>query len=233
MIDYHVFKSLVNGFFYRHSGGDHRPVFYEVEACNPALQLLPRNYPAIRAEVDRYLGTGPNLPLYHEVNPPAEQISAATPGRWDVFLLELLGRKMDANLEKLPITASVLDRIPHKIQAFLSVLEPGKSVPLHRGPYLGYLRYHLALRVPDESPPYIVVNGQPYRWKEGEGVLFDDSWPHEVINHSSGPRVVLIVDVLRPLPRLADLANRLLLKTVVGATYGRKVEKLVKEYHRC
>ena len=37
-------------------------------------------------------------------------------------------------------------------------------------------------------------------WKEGESILFDDSWEHEVYNKSNDIRVVLIVDFLRPMP---------------------------------
>ena len=43
--------------------------------------------------------------------------------------------------------------IPNLFQAFFSILEPGKSIPAHEGPYCGYLRYHLGLIVPEESPP--------------------------------------------------------------------------------
>ena len=41
-------------------------------------------------------------------------------------------------------------------------------------------------------------------------MLFDDSWPHSVVNTSDELRAVLIVDVRRPLPLVADLVNRLL-----------------------
>jgi aspartyl/asparaginyl beta-hydroxylase (cupin superfamily) len=47
-----------------------------------------------------------------------------------------------------------------------------------------------------------------HTWKDGQGVLFDDSWNHEVINNSAQRRVVLIVDVLRPMPIAQHLANR-------------------------
>ena len=116
------------------------------------------------------------------------------------------------------------------LQAFFSVLEPGKSVPLHDGPYLGYLRYHLGVRVPKDDPPQIRVAGQPYVWKEGEGVMFDDSWPHEVVNHSREPRVVLIVDVPRPLPLLPKLVNDFVLWKITARTYANKVVGKVDRY---
>jgi len=52
------------------------------------------------------------------------------------------------------------------------------------------LRNHLGIRVPKDNPPLIRVAGREYVWKEGEGVIFDDSSPHEVVNHSREARVV-------------------------------------------
>jgi hypothetical protein len=60
-------------------------------------------------------------------------------------------------------------------------------------------------------------------WKEGEAVLFDDSWPHSVVNHSQELRAVLIVDVRRPMPLVADLCNRFITDVVARHTYGRSV----------
>jgi hypothetical protein len=53
-------------------------------------------------------------------------------------------------------------------------------------------------------------------------VLFDDSWNHEVVNESTGERIVLIVDVLRPMPLPQTIVNR---GVAVAAryVYGRKV----------
>jgi aspartate beta-hydroxylase/beta-hydroxylase len=103
-------------------------------------------------------------------------------------------------------------------------------VPEHEGPYLGYLRYHLGVRVPSQNPPKLIVNRQDYVWREGEAVLFDDSWPHSVVNSSDETRAVLIVDVRRPLPLVADLVNRLLIDVVGRHTYGRALARKAEEF---
>jgi aspartyl/asparaginyl beta-hydroxylase (cupin superfamily) len=83
--------------------------------------------------------------------------------------------------------------------------------------------------VPAERPPRIRMRDEIYTWKEGESILFDDSWDHEVFNDSSELRAVLIVDVLRPMPRIPALVNR-------GAAfaarylYGRKVLARVRDH---
>ncbi len=72
--------------------------------------------------------------------------------------------------------------------------------PIRRcGPYLGYLRYRLALKVPATDPPSIRIKDRIHTWTERGSVLFDDSWNHEVYNRSPDIRVVLIVDVMRPM----------------------------------
>ncbi|HEX5527965.1 MAG TPA: aspartyl/asparaginyl beta-hydroxylase domain-containing protein [Methylomirabilota bacterium] len=95
-------------------------------------------------------------------------------------------------------------------------------MPAHDGPYLGYLRYHLALLVPSVDPPSMRVNDQLHTWQEGRSILFDDSWNHQVYNTSRERRVVLIVDVLRmawPLHAINWLVTRVL------ARYSEEVRK--------
>lgn len=103
-------------------------------------------------------------------------------------------------------------------------------MPEHEGPYLGYLRYHLGVRVPARNAPKLIVNAQQYVWKEGEAVLFDDSWPHSVVNSSNGLRAVLIVDVRRPMPLVADLCNRFLIDVLARHTYGRAVARKAEAF---
>ena len=76
-----------------------------------------------------------------------------------------------------------------------SILEPGKHLPPHRGPYNGVLRLHLGLIVPEPREQLgIRVDKDVYRWKEGEAVIFDDAYEHEAWNRTPHTRVVLFVD---------------------------------------
>jgi aspartate beta-hydroxylase len=228
-LDYHVVKSLVNRYFARHVGGDRRPVFHDIATTAPALGEVTRRYPAIRAELDRLLAARLPMPAYHEIDPGEAEISdAGGEGRWTVYLLEVFDHRPADNRRRCPDTCAALAAVPDLIQAFFSILEPGKSVPLHDGPYLGYLRYHLGLRIPADEPPTLRVAGVPYVWKPGEAVLFDDSWPHEVENRSRELRAVLVVDVLRPLPPLPALVNRVMIRLVARQTYGRKLARRVE-----
>jgi aspartate beta-hydroxylase len=222
-LDYHIFKSALNWYLGRYIDVDRRPTFFDIKQTNSGLNAVTQAYPVIRRELDNLLARSSALPEYHDIDAGEHKISNTTPKKWTVFMLEIMGHKPAANRAWCPETCRVLERVPNMIQAFFSILDPGKSVPEHEGPYLGYLRYHLALRVPRENPPKLVVNGQDYVWKEGEAVLFDDSWPHSVVNSSNETRAVLIVDVRRPLPAAADGFNRFMVDVIGRHTYGRKL----------
>jgi aspartate beta-hydroxylase len=231
-VDYNIFKSMLNGYLGLHMDRARRPTFFNIAETYPALDAVTKAYPAIRKEFDQLAAEGLTLPQYHEVDSGERAISSTTPKRWNLFVLECLGYKVALNCQRCPDTCRALENVPNMIQAFFSILDPGKSVPKHEGPYLGYLRYHLGLRVPKDDPPKIVVNGQDYVWKEGEAVLFDDSWPHDVVNNSNELRAVLIVDVRRPLPVTANVVNKFVTDVVGRRFYGRPVARKAEAFAR-
>jgi aspartyl/asparaginyl beta-hydroxylase (cupin superfamily) len=223
--DFQFLKNLANGYLGRYVDPPRRPTFFDIKSFYPELDVVTQAYPVIRREFEALIAEAPELPQYHEIDATERSISATTPKRWTVFMLEILGHKPEANRARCPETCRVLAQVPNLIEAFFSILEPGKSIPEHEGPYLGYLRYHLGLRVPKDDPPKLIVNRQDYVWKEGEAVLFDDSWPHSVVNHAKEMRAVLIVDVRRPLPKAPDRFNRFITDVLARHTYGRSVAR--------
>ena len=229
-MDYHFFKTKLNQFYARYIGFDQRPTFFDISQTYPSLNMITRQSSTIKKEFEAVLMNNQQLPRYHDIDPGEKAISNTTPKNWNVFMIYLLGYQLEEARELCPTICSLLDKVPHLIQAFFSILEPGKSIPLHEGPYLGYLRYHLGVRVPQNNPPQIIVNNQPYTWREGEAVLFDDSWPHEVKNNSDDFRAVLIIDVLRPLPFLPKIINQLVTNIIARYTYGRKTMKRAAKY---
>ena len=83
--------------------------------------------------------------------------------------------------------------------------------------------------VPEVNPPSIRLKDQAYTWKEGESVLFDDSWDHEVTNRCDGDRVILIVNIRRPMPQPFDAVNRVaqaLMKRVYGSHMLAKLAQM-------
>ncbi len=192
---------LVDRAYYRHAGGEGRPVFFDVERTHPALRVIDEGYDTIREELLAILPRKDSIPRYHEIDRAQYSISAQGNAAWRTFFVSLsgVGDRLP-NRQQCPRTAQIVERIPGLLQAFFSILEPKKSVPAHDGPHHYYLRYHTGFVVPREKPPQIRVKDQFYTWKERESVLFDDSWNHEVFNEAEEVRVVLITDFLRPGP---------------------------------
>jgi len=225
-INYENLLIPLNKFYDLHIGGPRRPVFFDIATTRPELLELDRNYPVIREELLGILPEKRAIPRYHELDEMQYNISArvAPDKDWKVYPLNIMGVKPEAFCARCPRTMALLDRIPGLFEAFFSILEGGKSIPAHEGPYRGYLRYHLGLIVPEKNPPSIRLKDQVYTWKEGESVLFDDSWDHEVYNRCDGDRVVLIVDIRRPMPMPFDAVNRLA-QRIMKPVYGRHILK--------
>jgi aspartyl/asparaginyl beta-hydroxylase (cupin superfamily) len=196
-------SGLANPFHDLFLGGRNRAVFFDIDRVLPELRRIDEAYADIRAELEQLLPQQDQMPLYHEIDSDLLQSSARyhRDKRWSVFMLFCYDALPEHNRALCPKTCAALARVPYLNQAFFSILDPGKSIPAHTGPTRAYLRYHLGLRVPANEPPSIRVKDRYYTWKEGESMLFDDSWEHEITNHSDGVRAVLIVDVMRPFVR--------------------------------
>jgi aspartyl/asparaginyl beta-hydroxylase (cupin superfamily) len=205
---------LANRVFLLAIDGDRRPAFHNIDDVRPELRILDQNFAVIRDELDAVLAEKAIIPRYHEVTARETYISGTIdPDKdWRVFMLRTPLGIPRKNQSRCPRTTELTGRIPGVVQAFFSILDPGKSIPAHCGPYLGYLRYHLALRVPQNNPPTMRVKDTIHCWEEGKSIVFDDSLEHEVYNKSDETRVVLIVDFLRPMNLPAHALNVALLK---------------------
>jgi aspartate beta-hydroxylase len=97
---------------------------------------------------------------------------------------------------------SLVAATPDVLSASISFLAAKKHIPPHRGPFRGVLRFYLVLSMPRsaEGRPAAVlkVAGTEYELFEGECLLWDDTYTHEVWNSSNEVRIVLLLDVWRP-----------------------------------
>ena len=196
------------------------PPIYD-NAVFPWTQEVEREWRAIRAELDRVLVRQADLPGFHEISSDVATISQDR--GWKTFLLSGYGFKSQANIQACPQTWVVCQKIPGLITVMFSILEPGKHLPPHRGPYNGVLRLHLGLIVPEPREQLgIRVDQQIYRWKEGEAVVFDDAYEHEAWNRTAHTRVVLFVDFRKPQRFPGNFLNWLLLHLAVFTPFIRE-----------
>ena len=89
-----------------------------------------------------------------------------------------------------------------------AILEPGAHLNPHRDPFGGSLRYHLGLVTPNSDACFIVVDGERYSWRDGEAVMFDETFIHWAENKTPTTRIILFCDVERPLDQQAHDAHQ-------------------------
>lgn len=202
----------------------------------PAIEA---DWRKVRAELDALLPYAAHLPNFQDLSPDQRHLSQDD--GWKTFFFYAYGLKAKANCRRCPETAKLLRRIPGMKTAFFSIFAPGKRLPPHRGPYKGVLRLHLGLLVPEPHQRCAIRVGSEVRhWEEGKVLIFDDTFEHEAWNETDGVRVVLFVDVVRPMRFPANLVNRLMIWAialspfVLGsagsyARWERRFEKIVND----
>lgn len=95
------------------------------------------------------------------------------------------------------------------------------------------MRYHLGLIVPEPKEKCRIRIGDHIRhWEEGKGLIFDDTYNHEVWNETDGYRVVLFVDFVRPIKFPFNLLNELLLRVAMFAPFIKEAEEKHKEWEK-
>jgi beta-hydroxylase len=206
------------------------PPVYRTEDF-PWCRTLEENWRAIREELDVVLAERERLPAFQEISP--EQIAITTDDKWKVLMFHAYGLKVEHNCRKCPKTAELCERIPGMKTAFFSILAPGKHIPPHCGPYNGVLRFHLGLIVPEPNADCkIAVDGEIHHWQEGRGLVFDDSFPHQVWNDTPGQRVVLFVDFVRPVVFPFSLFNRLMIGFMKQSPFIQGADRKLREWER-
>ena len=179
----------------------------------PWIERIEANWTTIRDELERVLEDRDALPNFQDIS--KDQIEITDDDRWKTFFLYGYGFEAKLGTEICPKTAALMQTIPAMTTAMFSILSPRKHILDHRGPYKGVLRYHLGLIVPRDAQACRIRVGEDFRyWEQGESMIFDDTYNHEVWNETDETRVVLFVDVLRPLPEPWSTINRLIVKAI-------------------
>lgn len=201
-------RKAVNRYFLKASGGRNRFRIMSPYELFPESRKLDYQFEQIKAEVTKLIETRHIRP-YGDIDPlRAAEVSTD----WRLYYAYMLGETNPAAWRDCPTFVDFAERTPRVVNAIIAILQPGVTLKAHEGPYAGILRYHLPLTVPENNPPRLRVDQEMHTWKEGEGILIDDTFEHEVYNESDGPRVMLIIDIRRPMGILSDAVNRLSLR---------------------
>ena len=126
---------------------------------------------------------------------------------WSKFYITWYGYTHKSSQRLMPETVKLLENIPTVNGAMLTTLPPGGKLTRHLDPLACSLRYHLGLKTPDDDRCFINVDGQTYSWRDGEAMLFDETYIHFVENQTDKPRLILMCDVERPMGVMGKIVN--------------------------
>lgn len=191
----------------------------------PWAARLRDAFPSIQREALDLLASEESIPGFIDFDPGAHMGeylggSAAKPS-WDAFFFYRRGKRYDDNHRRCPATSAVLESIDlFRIDAqapeiCFSFLAPQSTIMPHHGVSNIRLVMHLPLRVPPDCALNLVGVGE-HRWREGELVLFDDTYLHEARNHSNETRIVLLMDCWNPHLSAAERAALTALIEAIG-----------------
>jgi Aspartyl/Asparaginyl beta-hydroxylase len=120
--------------------------------------------------------------------------------RWDAVFFYRHGQRIESNHALCPKTSAAIDALPlvrikdQTPEICFSVMQPGTTIKAHHGVSNARLVMHIPLIVPDGA--YLELPGVgKHFWKEGQAMLFDDTFLHLAQNPASSQRVILLMDV--------------------------------------
>jgi beta-hydroxylase len=193
-LDHSIILAPINAFMVLTSRVPTSP--YIPTSAMPELQLLADNWEVIRDEAL-------HLASLQEIKAPELHndigFNSFFKYGWKRFYLKWYDAKHPSAAALCPKTVALLNQIPSVKAAMFAELPPGGLLNPHRDPFAGSLRYHLGLVTPNDDRCYIDVDGIRHSWRDGKGVIFDETYVHDAYNKTDKNRIILFCDVERPL----------------------------------
>lgn len=193
----------------------------------PWARRLQAAFPVIREEALRLLAEDAPLRDFINFKPgdPVENVltsSGPRPPSWEAFFFYRHGARFDDNHARCPQTSALLESIElcriadEAPEICFSVLRPGTKIMPHYGVTNTRVVMHLPLFVPPDCALNL-IDADEHHWREGELVMFDDTFKHEAWNRSDATRIILLMDCWNPhLTEVEKLAVKQLIETISG-----------------
>jgi beta-hydroxylase len=216
--DHSTVTAPYNALVYLWSRAPNRPFLDPADF--PELQVITDNWRVFREEGLRLMdeariaaATGDNDVGFHTFFKRG----------WKRFYLKWYGAELPSALSLCPRSTAILDSIPNVHGAMFATLPPGGKLGKHRDPFAGSLRYHLGLRTPNSDACWIEVDGVRRSWRDGQAMVFDETYVHEAFNGADTTRLILFCDVERPVAGPMSALNRWMIRNVMKATATQNV----------
>lgn len=145
------------------------------------------------------------IPLGIDQNPKTHSVLIAEQG------------KVESRAKQLfPTLSRVVGNVPSLANSELSILAPGAEIPLHKAAFRCFLRMHLGIIIP-KGDVCLELEGEKLYWEEGKVMMFDDFYPHKAWNRTEQTRVILMVDLFRPMSKWQERFLRLVQRIAIPA----------------
>ena len=173
---------------------------------HPIVPALKSAFPDIQADFDEVMNNQQVLKPFmgHAGQDDLKTyVSGNENASWDAFFFYRHGTRFEAAQQKCPNTSKVLESIDlcridgQSPEICFSVLQPGSRIEPHFGVTNARVVVHLPLRVPNGCYLELTDVGRHF-WKEGEPLVFDDTFEHSALNPSDKPRGILLMDAWHP-----------------------------------
>lgn len=213
LTDHSSFMAPINCFFYLFSKVPSRPYLEVAHVAD--LKLLMDNWQVIRDEAAQLYSQG-GIKASDRYDDAGFNSFFKT--GWTRFYLKWYGSSHESALTLCPRTTALLAQLPQVKAAMFTALPPGSKLVRHRDPFAGSLRFHLGLVTPNSDDCYLDVDGQRYSWRDGQAVVFDETFLHYAENRTDVNRIVLFCDIERPMRnRVAAAINAWLGRNLLAA----------------
>jgi beta-hydroxylase len=220
LTDHSTFLAPYNALVYLFSRVPSRPFLAESDL--PELATLTANWATIRDEGMRLLDDGMVRAAegYNDLG-----FNSFFRTGWKRFYLKWYDDALPSAAAMCPQTVALLAAVPSVHGAMFALLPPGARLVRHRDPFAGSLRYHLGLSTPNSDDCYIEVDGIRRSWRDGEAMIFDETYIHHAENKTDTTRLILFCDVDRPLWGAVPRAvNRFVVEHLVKATATQNMD---------
>jgi beta-hydroxylase len=214
LTDHSSLMAPYNTLMYLFSAVPNRP--YVDVARFPELGPLKDNWQTIRGEALQLFDEGRirAASTYNDLG-----FNSFFKTGWKRFYVKWYDEPLPSAQALCPKTVELVQSIPGVNAAMFALLPPGSKLGAHRDPFAGSLRYHLGLVTPNADTCRIIVDGEPYAWRDGEPVMFDETFIHTAENKSDVTRIILFCDIERPLSnRVMRAVNHFVKNTVIRAS---------------
>ena len=177
----------------------------------PEYELLRQNWQVIRDEALKLKEMG-----FFEQSKDTSNVAYYDVGfrtfakyGWSKFYLKWYGYTHHSAQELCPQTVALLKQVPQVNGAMFSLLPAHSILSRHLDPVASSLRLHMGLATPNHDACFIDVDGQIHSWRDGQILLFDETFLHHVRNDTGDFRLLLMCDVRRPLNPIGWIINAL------------------------